>query len=203
VRVQARQALQRAAAELERRSQQYIAVQKRLLVRFKEKTPAPLGSLPALLELTQAEVMQLAAQAEQQQAALRDAAARLSAATALIGLLLRAKHALDARDCAVLHAHLSPAVGDTWEEATDAAMMQLLRTTLAKSARDQSNMPQPLAPPADTARLRKHIALVCERVAKGMRLARPEKEKEKRGARGAAAGAGGDDAAETAGAAPS
>ena len=145
-----------------------------------------------LLDLTQNEVFDLGAQCEARQRAVRECAARLSAATSLINMLLRCRYALDERDRAVLQSHLSPLVDDTWEEQTDAAMMQLLRTTLAKTARDQSVLPQALAMPADTQRLCKHIALVCERVAKGMKLARADKEKEKKrsDSGGAAAAAG-------------
>jgi Bardet-Biedl syndrome 9 protein len=58
-----------------------------------------------------------------------------------------------------------------WEEMTEAAMTQLLRTSLARSHKDAAASVPPLGEPAqDTTRLRKHISLVLERLAKGMRL---------------------------------
>lgn len=50
-------------------------------------------------------------------------------------------------------------------------MTQLLRTSLARSQKDAAASVPPLGEPAqDTARLWKHISLVLERLAKGMRL---------------------------------
>lgn len=58
----------------------------------------------------------------------------------------------------------------SWEETTEAAMTHLLRSALARSAKDAAAAVPPLAPAADTARLKKHISLVLERLSKGMRL---------------------------------
>lgn len=49
-------------------------------------------------------------------------------------------------------------------------MTHLLRTALAKSVKEQAVQVAPLAPAKDTQRLRKHLSLVLERLAKGMRL---------------------------------
>jgi Bardet-Biedl syndrome 9 protein len=59
----------------------------------------------------------------------------------------------------------------SWEETTEAAMTHLLRSCLARSAKDAAAAVPPLAPAPDTARLKKHISLVLERLSKGMRLA--------------------------------
>lgn len=71
--------------------------------------------------------------------------------------------------------HLSPEVIDTpevgWEEQADAAMTHLLRTSLARSAKETSAALAPLAAAKDTGRLRKHISLVLERLSRGGRLA--------------------------------
>lgn len=66
-------------------------------------------------------------------------------------------------------AGLVPDVG--WQEVTEAALTQLLRTDLAKSSKEQAAALPALQPAKDTARLRKHMALVMERLAKGMKLA--------------------------------
>ena len=50
-------------------------------------------------------------------------------------------------------------------------MMQLLRSCLSKSAKESAvSIPSPV-PARDTSRLRKHVGLVLERLAKGMRMA--------------------------------
>lgn len=62
-----------------------------------------------------------------------------------------------------------------WEESCDAAVSHLLRTCLSRSPKDQATtLAQAGGPmlglPRDTARLKKHITLLCERLAKGGRL---------------------------------
>ena len=55
-----------------------------------------------------------------------------------------------------------------WEEIVDAAVTHLLRTTLAKSQKDQQQTSfQSLELPADSHKLKKHIALLCDRITKG------------------------------------
>eukprot|EP00698_Gefionella_okellyi_P022861 TRINITY_DN7657_c0_g1_i1.p1 TRINITY_DN7657_c0_g1~~TRINITY_DN7657_c0_g1_i1.p1 ORF type:complete len:857 (+),score=195.62 TRINITY_DN7657_c0_g1_i1:219-2789(+) len=180
----ARQALTKSLADLEQRAQQFRVVQKRLLVRFKDKTPNPLNNLPILLEGTYQQIMEISHVVETQQAQLADLSCRLSCAVRLVNLLIKYRFAMNDQDATVLTQHMCEHVDDTltqgWEERVDAALMQLLRTSLAKSARDQATMPAPLAPSTDTGKLKKHIQLVCERLSKGMRLTKAKKEKSSR-----------------------
>ena len=60
--------------------------------------------------------------------------------------------------------------GPGWEELVDAAVTHLLRTSLAKSGKDQQqqmSQSTDLEMPADTHKLKKHIALLCDRISKG------------------------------------
>jgi hypothetical protein len=57
-----------------------------------------------------------------------------------------------------------------WEERIGAAMTYLLRTTLAKNAREASVQQVEMVMPEDTKKTRKHIKVVCERVGKGTAL---------------------------------
>lgn len=57
-----------------------------------------------------------------------------------------------------------------WEETTEAAMTQLLKSSLARHQKDATAAVPPLTPAADTARLQKHVSLVLERLSKGMKL---------------------------------
>jgi len=162
------------------RAQELRSVQKRVLARFKDKTPAPLGSLNTLLEDTHSAIMALADEWEQEQAALDAASAALAGATQLILLLVRHKFGLSGEAAEVLRSHLSPLVLDAavpsaehelsyhgWEETTEAALTQLLRTCLARSAKESAAQVQPLSQLPDTAKLKKHLALVLERLSKG------------------------------------
>lgn len=53
------------------------------------------------------------------------------------------------------------------------AMTQLLRTCLARSAKESAAQVAPVAQLADTVKLKKHISLVLERLSKGGQLAAP------------------------------
>eukprot|EP01027_Heterolobosea_sp_BB2_P000323 GEZU01000468.1.p1 GENE.GEZU01000468.1~~GEZU01000468.1.p1 ORF type:complete len:115 (+),score=40.86 GEZU01000468.1:195-539(+) len=81
-------------------------------------------------------------------------------------------------DYNVLEQFLSPIVLDSaeqgWEECTDASMTHLLRTSLAKNAKESASVPAPLVVPKDTQKLKKHIALVVDRIAKGGKLYRKD-----------------------------
>lgn len=62
-----------------------------------------------------------------------------------------------------------------WEESCDAAVSHLLRSCLSRSSKDQATTLAPaggplLGLPRDIATLKRHITLLCERLAKGGRL---------------------------------
>jgi Bardet-Biedl syndrome 9 protein len=165
---------------MQRQSLQFRAVQKRLLTRFKDKTPSGLSHLDTLLEGTYRQVMSLAEKSESLGSELRHADNLLSCATQLINALLRLSAELGQEDYATLAATLSPHVhnSDTeqgWEEIVDKAVTHMLKTTLAKSHRDQSNVSVAIQDtPLDNQRLKKHIALFCDRILKGGKLTRSD-----------------------------
>ena len=78
-------------------------------------------------------------------------------------------------DYNVLTAALSPRVttetDQGWEESTDAAVTHLLRTTLSKSQKEATLSVAAVEMPSESSKLKKHIALLCERVLKGGRPA--------------------------------
>ncbi|XP_078454547.1 protein PTHB1 isoform X2 [Lampetra planeri] len=164
---------------LSERAVQFRAVQRRLLTRFKDKTPSPLQNLDSILEGTYQQIVELADMAQDTEARLTVAASRLRAATRLLVLLLSLWQSLSPDEVALLHTALLPELQDNqqlgWEESVDTALSYLLRTCLAKSGKDQALTPGgggggTLAAPRDTARLKKHLALLCERLGKGGRL---------------------------------
>ncbi len=75
--------------ELSLRAQQFRVVQKRLLVRFKDKTPNPLGNMDLLLEVTFRQLVDLADTYANTEKALQVAANNLSCATQLMNIILR------------------------------------------------------------------------------------------------------------------
>ncbi|XP_059194305.1 protein PTHB1 [Centropristis striata] len=164
---------------LSERAVQFRAIQRRLLTRFKDKTPAPLQNLDTLLDATYSQVMALAEAAEENRAQLEEAFVRLRSATHLLVLLLSLWQGLTPDQTAILEATLLPLLQDTpqlgWEESCDAAVSHLLRSCLSRSPKDQAtSLAQTGGPvlglPRDTARLKKHITLMCDRIGKGGRL---------------------------------
>uniref|UniRef100_A0A3B4XHH5 Bardet-Biedl syndrome 9 n=1 Tax=Seriola lalandi dorsalis TaxID=1841481 RepID=A0A3B4XHH5_SERLL len=164
---------------LSERAVQFRAIQRRLLTRFKDKTPAPLQNLDTLLDATYSQVMALAEAAEENRALLEEAFVRLRSATHLLVLLLSLWQGLTPDQTAILEATLLPLLHDTpqlgWEESCDAAVSHLLRSCLSRSPKDQAtSLAQAGGPvltlPRDTDRLKKHITLMCDRIGKGGRL---------------------------------
>ncbi|XP_004560188.2 protein PTHB1 isoform X1 [Maylandia zebra] len=164
---------------LSERAVQFRAIQRRLLTRFKDKTPAPLQNLDTLMDATYSQVMALAEAAEENRALLEEAFVRLRSATHLLVLLLSLWQGLTPDQTSILEATLLPLLQDTpqlgWEESCDAAVSHLLRTCLSQNPKDQAtSLAQTggsvLGLPSDTARLKKHITLLCERIGKGGRL---------------------------------
>ena len=49
----------------------------------------------------------------------------------------------------------------------DTAVTQLLRSSLAKSVKDQSTILPPMSLPQDSLKIKRHIALFCDRIMKG------------------------------------
>ncbi|XP_058533958.1 protein PTHB1 isoform X2 [Ochotona princeps] len=160
---------------LSERAVQFRAIQRRLLTRFKDKTPAPLQHLDTLLDGTYKQVVALADAIEENHGNLSQLFTRLKSATHLMILLIGLWQKLSADQMAILEAAFLPLQEDTqelgWEETADAAISHLLKTCLSKSSKEQAvNLSSQLDPAKDTSRLKKHITLLCDRLAKGGRL---------------------------------
>uniref|UniRef100_A0A673UJJ6 Bardet-Biedl syndrome 9 n=1 Tax=Suricata suricatta TaxID=37032 RepID=A0A673UJJ6_SURSU len=160
---------------LSERAVQFRAIQRRLLTRFKDKTPAPLQHLDTLLDGTYKQVIALADAVEENQDSLFQSFTKLKSATHLVILLIGLWQKLSTDQIAILEAAFLPVQQDTqelgWEETVDAAISHLLKTCLSKSSKEQAlNLSSQLNLPKDTSRLKKHITLLCDRLAKGGRL---------------------------------
>ena len=176
--LRARHGVHDLTVALNDRAHQFRVIQKRLLVRYRDRNAAPLAHMDSLLEGTYNQVMACASEMEQALGAVKGAAVRLSCATRLLLLLMRHRYDLDEANYGALAAHLSPLVNDNvdqgWEEATDAAITHLLRTVLSKKGGGGSAATHTpgstLAMPTDSTKLKKHISIVCDRLSKGARL---------------------------------
>ncbi|XP_030060352.1 protein PTHB1 [Microcaecilia unicolor] len=160
---------------LSERARQFRAIERRLLTRFKDKTPAPLQNLDTLLEGTYRQVIALADAGEEKQRIQFQMFTKLRSATQLVVMLIGLWQKLSKDQIAILEATFLSPLQDTqelgWEEGVDAAVSHLLRTCLSKSSKEQAlNLTSQLSMPKDTARLKKHITLLCDRLSKGGRL---------------------------------
>ena len=163
-----------AQTRLAHAAHQLRAIQKRLLVRFRDRNPAPIQSLELLVNDTYRRLHQCADDVEATNSRLHQAAAMLSCATHLLLLMteLKFRDTMTTADVECLGHHLTPIVatstsGTGWEEGCDAALMHLLRTTLSRNTKESSAIAQPIQNSPDTSKLKKHITIVMDRISKG------------------------------------
>eukprot|EP00357_Protocruzia_adherens_P011183 CAMPEP_0115013974 /NCGR_PEP_ID=MMETSP0216-20121206/25762_1 /TAXON_ID=223996 /ORGANISM="Protocruzia adherens, Strain Boccale" /LENGTH=822 /DNA_ID=CAMNT_0002383545 /DNA_START=48 /DNA_END=2516 /DNA_ORIENTATION=+ len=160
---------------LAKRAQQYRIVQKRLLVRFKDKNPTQLNHLDYLLHSSYMQILDCATIIEDAQNQMKMISSRLSLSIELILLLLELRVSLTDEGAEILRNCLSPVIDDDsetgWEEITDASMTHLLRTCLAKNQRENATTTSTLKIPANTENLKKHITIVCDRLSNGYKIA--------------------------------
>uniref|UniRef100_UPI004038ACF9 protein PTHB1 isoform X4 n=1 Tax=Callospermophilus lateralis TaxID=76772 RepID=UPI004038ACF9 len=100
---------------LSERAVQFRAIQRRLLTRFKDKTPAPLQHLDVLLDGTYKQVIALADAVEENQGNLFQAFTKLKSATHLMILLIGLWQKLSADQIAILEAAFLPLQEDMQE----------------------------------------------------------------------------------------
>jgi len=164
-------------SELNDTSHQFRTIEKRLLLRFKDRNAVPLQQLDVLMAETYHRLLELAQKVEVAQNNVTNFGNNLSCAVRLMLLFIRLRYKLNEEEEFVLSAHLSPEVmegeGCGWEELTDLGMTSLLRTVLAKKNQDSGAMASTsvqVAMPQDTVKLKKHISIVADRLQKGARL---------------------------------
>lgn len=159
---------------------QFRAVQKRLLMRFKDKNPVSLSHLDSLLEGTFNQINGEATCAEKHLLLLHETQHILSAAVQTILLLIQLRFGMDEDGLRTLRSYITPLIQENfehgWEEQTEASVAVLLKTLLAKNANEgfaaaASGHQQNVAL-QDTNKLKKHISVVCERLARGSSLSR-------------------------------
>jgi len=138
--------------ELDSRAHQFRVVQKRMLTRFKDKTPTPLQKLDTLLSQTYDDVLFLADRLKEANHVLVILESRVAAGSQALLLLMRLKFHLGPDDLEVLQNVFNPRNSRNfeqgWEEALDNALLYLLKTTLTKDPKDmQGQPPASITPP--------------------------------------------------------
>lgn len=171
-----------AAAQdrLANEAQQFRAIQKRLLVRYRDRNhPTPMTSLEQLFQETYRRLHLCSDEVEQATSRLRQACAMLSSSTHLLLLVLqiRCQDTLSKVDMDLFRHYLTPVVPFNpsagsfgWEETVDANVTHLLRTALSRNAKESGTSPQPIVASADPTKVKKHLTIVLDRLCKGASL---------------------------------
>lgn len=168
-----RKAQAESEAELTKLMEQFIAVEKRLLTRFKDKSPAPINNLDYLLQKTLKQLEDLTVRIEELQFAAQVAGEKLSGIMRLTIFTAKNLFNLSNADVEVLSSHLPIEVTEDevgWEELALSGVIELLRTKLAKNDRERNVSRGSLDFPANTEQLKKNIGIVFERLSKGQKL---------------------------------
>lgn len=178
---------------MENLSKQIRAIQKRLLARFKDTTPAPLANLDLLLRESLQSMLERGDATRALQGDVDRLANDIGSVMSLLCALISSAYGMDENNATSLQAYLTSRVDDGmdqgWEERLDASLAYLLMTTLAKDDKKSgTQLSSEMTIPGDTKRLRKHMKIVCDRLAKGQTIYRePELSKKSRKAAKAAA----------------
>ena len=181
-------------ARLTSLSHQFRAIQKRLLVRYKDKNPTALGGLDILMNETADAIQAMTDELQREREALAVVAMELASASGhLVGLMVW-KYQLDRRNADMLRqvfqlgggeervgsggVELDVSSGSGWIERLDASLIFALKHVLTKTkpADDATSAPPPPPPTLhteamkDISRVKKHLIMLSERMAKGMRM---------------------------------
>ncbi|BES97676.1 Bardet-Biedl syndrome 9 [Nesidiocoris tenuis] len=148
---------------------QMRAVQRRILSKMRDKTPADLTALSELSVYSNEYVMQLSHEIEIAQKDLLENCTRLGNLAKQTVLLVKLAGDVGAEDLKQFTESLCNTVmmsdSQGWAESTEAALNFMLRTTLARSMRDQYMPPYPEdTVVTNSANLRKYIALAIDRM---------------------------------------
>lgn len=152
-------------------SHQFRMIEKRLLARFRDRNPAPLGGLDSMLRESYNEIIKLADDVQMSQSHQRRQRETLDASVSLVTALAAMKYSLDADNAALLRYHLASEYQESteqgWEDTVEASVTYLLKTSLAKTAKDSAAMNPQMESVEDVEKVIKHIMIVFDRLGKG------------------------------------
>jgi Bardet-Biedl syndrome 9 protein len=150
-------------------------IEKRLLVRFKDRNPTPLHGLDLVLKEAYANILAIADDVERHQKRSFQLSAELECFAKLLAALVGMKFNMTPAERNVLQAHLCPEVKDSseqgWEETVQASLAQLLRSTLSKSSKESAALAATkLDVPKSVDVLKETLLAVLDRIEKGGRI---------------------------------
>eukprot|EP01032_Pedospumella_encystans_P011289 gene11289-13134_t len=172
---QARVRINELTAQLNDVAHQYRMVEKRLLVRYKDRNPTPLGGLDALMKETYDRLIAISDSVQEQQNLLRKCYTELEGFSKFLTAMAALKYGMTYGDRALLKSYLCPDLKEGseqgWEETVNASITYLLKTSLAKNTKESASLSgTTLELPSSIETLKKHILLLFDRLEKGGKL---------------------------------
>jgi Bardet-Biedl syndrome 9 protein len=161
---------------IEKYSVQFRAIQKRLLIKFKDKNPTSLDNMDALLEATYRQIVSLSDNYLNTYRELSLLSNSLNCMSRLFVLLMSLAFHLNKESVQVLESIMSIQVNDTselgWEEIVNAGMANLLRNALSKSSSKDASQQvvSQLKMPNDSSRLEKQFKSLVSKFESGANL---------------------------------
>ena len=175
----ARAEINNLLAQLNDLAHQFRMIQKRLLVRYKDRNPSALGGLGTLLHESYERIIEMGDRIETKRIALRHRSIRLEGAALLLTQLISLKYSLSPNERSLLEAALAPElrdgsdIGQGWEETVLACSTYLLKTSLSRGGKESSVLLNiALDMPEDIERLKANIMLIVDKLDRGERMSR-------------------------------
>jgi Bardet-Biedl syndrome 9 protein len=176
-----RQLIQIYVSQLNDMSHQYRMIEKRLLARYKDRTPSSLNGLDVLSNETYQNIMYLTGVIQELYRQLNLYRIEVKATSRLVILLCYLKYELSPYEYSLLESYFSldtlqiqnvHNIENTqeWEEIVESTLTYLLKTVLAKNAKDTAVVTTSIEILDNVDKLTKHIAMVVDRLSKGGRL---------------------------------
>ena len=118
---------------LAQRASQFRAIQRRLLTRFKDKTPAPLQNLDTLMEGTYRQLLHLADSIEENSISMETSSNALCCGTNLFNYIIKLWTNMSDEEFAVLESSVTPQVADTQDQVISFLFKLPLKTKLSST----------------------------------------------------------------------
>lgn len=159
-------------SQLNDAAHQFRMIEKRLLVRFKDRNPTPLGGLDTLMKETYKKILILGDSVQDNQYRLLAVSNDLHCLSKLIVQIVGLKFGMSFADRKILENCFCIGFIDSldqgWEETVDLSLTFLLKTSLAKTAKESTTLTtSAIEMPSDIEALKKHISMVLDRISKG------------------------------------
>lgn len=170
-----RQSLEKHKENLEKCCVQFRAIQKRLLAKFKDKSPTSLENLDVLLDATHRQISLISEYYLNTQKELSMATNVLNCFSSLYVLLVSLAFKFSKEGMEILESVMTNQISDTadlgWEEVVNAAVSNLTRSALSKSSKDSSGQPQiSLKIPTDSNKIEKQLRSFVSKLENGASL---------------------------------